>query len=137
MRIIYDPDSKVEPLKLKHVGNVVINAYSEIGPHATIHRSSLGSTVIGHHNFIGSYANIGHNVKTGNNCCFTPYVCVGGSVKIGSNVVMGMGAIIRDNVSICDRVRIGMGSLVVKDIKEPGLYFGSPAERKGDWDGVW
>ena len=81
--------------------------------------------------------NIGHNVKTGQFCAFTPYTCIGGSVRIGENVLFGMGTVVRDNVSICDGVKIGMGSLVVKDIKEPGLYFGSPAERKGDWDGIW
>jgi serine acetyltransferase len=34
----------------------------------------------------------------------------------------------RSNINICDNVIIGAGSLVLKDIAEPGVYFGSPAK---------
>jgi UDP-3-O-[3-hydroxymyristoyl] glucosamine N-acyltransferase len=137
MRVVYDPASMDRPMKMLHMGNVVIGDGVDIGPHATIHRASLGSTVIGDYNHIGSYVNIGHNVKTGKYCAFTPYVCVGGSTHIADNVVVGMGSIIRDNIRICSDVRIGQGSNVVKTIDEPGVYYGSPAIRQGEWDGRW
>lgn len=137
MRLVYDPSTMDRPIKMIHMGNVVIGEGVEIGPHATIHRASLGSTVIGDYNHIGSYVNVGHNVKTGRYCAFTPYVCIGGSTVIGDNVLVGMQAIIRDNIRVCSDVKIGMGSVVVKTIDEPGLYFGSPAIRKGEWDGKW
>lgn len=137
MRLVYDPSSGQKPMKMRHMGNVVIGEGVEIGPNATIHRASLGSTIIGDYNHIGSYTNIGHNVRTGKYCAFTPYVCVGGSAHIGDNVLVGMGSIIRDNLMVCSEVKIGMGSLVVKHIDEPGLYYGRPASRKGDWDGRW
>ena len=137
MRIVYDPASGQNPMKMRHMGNVVIGEGVEIGPHATIHRASLGSTIIGDYNHIGSYVNIGHNVRTGKYCAFTPYACIGGTARIGDNVLVGMQAIIRDNIRICSEVKIGMGSLVVKHIDEPGLYYGRPATRKGSWDGKW
>jgi NDP-sugar pyrophosphorylase family protein len=137
MRLVYDPSDMDKPIKMLHMGNVVIGEGVEIGPHATIHRASLGSTIIGDFNHIGSYVNIGHNVETGKYCAFTPYVCIGGSVKIGSNVLVGMQTVVRDNIRICDDVRIGMGSLVIKTIDEPGVYYGRPAIRKGKWDGKW
>jgi len=137
MRLVYDPATMSEPMKMKHMGNVVIGEGVTIGPHSTIHRASLGSTVVGDYNHIGSYANIGHNVRTGKYCAFTPYVCVGGSTYIGSNVLVGMQTVIRDNVRICGDVKIGMGSLVVRNIDTPGVYYGRPAIRKGDWDGRW
>jgi len=136
MRIIYEPGMR-EPLRMKHMGNVVIGDGVNIGPYAVVHQGSMGSTVIGDYNHIGAFVNIGHSVKTGKFCAFTPYVCVGGSARIGSNVVIGMGAMIRDNIKICGDVKVGMGSTVVKSIDEPGLYYGSPAERKGDWNGEW
>jgi len=137
MRLVYDPASRQKPIKMRHMGNVVIGEGVDIGPNATIHRASLGSTIIGDYNHIGSYVNIGHNVRTGKYCAFTPYVCVGGSTVLGDNVVLGMHSVIRDNLRICSEVKIGMGSLVVNNIEEPGLYYGSPATRKGNWDGVW
>lgn len=137
MRVVYDPSTMERPMKMIHMGNVVIGDGVDIGPHATIHRASLGSTIVGAYNHIGSYANIGHNVRTGKYCAFTPYSCVGGSTHIADNVVVGMGSIIRDNIRICSDVRIGQGSSVVKTIDEPGVYFGSPATRRGEWDGRW
>ena len=137
MRVIYDPSCMDKPLKMLHMGNVVIGEGVDIGPHATIHRASLGSTIIGDHSHIGSYVNIGHNVHTGKYCCFTPYVCVGGSTRMGDNILVGMQTVIRDNIRICGDVKIGMGSLVVKTIDEPGVYYGRPAVKKGEWDGRW
>jgi UDP-3-O-[3-hydroxymyristoyl] glucosamine N-acyltransferase len=137
MRIVYDPKTMDKPIKMKHMGNVVIGESVEIGPYSTIHRASLGSTVVGAYNHIGSYVNIGHNVRTGKYCAFTPYVCIGGSTVIGDNVLVGMHTVIRDNVRICGDVKIGMGSNVVKTIDEPGVYYGNPARREGDWDGKW
>jgi UDP-3-O-[3-hydroxymyristoyl] glucosamine N-acyltransferase len=125
------------PLTIKHIGNVVIGEYSEVGPFSTIHRATMDSTIIGDYNFIGSYVNIGHNVRTGDFCAFTPQVCIGGSSRIGNNVVIGMRAVVRDGVRICSDVRIGMGAAVVKDIESSGIYFGTPAEKKGEWDGKW
>jgi UDP-3-O-[3-hydroxymyristoyl] glucosamine N-acyltransferase len=137
MRLVFDPKTMSKPMKMLHMGNVIIGEEVEIGPYSTIHRASIGSTIIGDYNHIGSYVNIGHNVRTGKYCAFTPCSCVGGSAYIGSNVVVGMQAVIRDNVRICDDVRIGMGALVTKSIEEPGVYFGRPATRKGDWNGCW
>ncbi|MFM8574265.1 MAG: acyltransferase [Pirellula sp.] len=45
---------------------------------------------------------------------------IGNSVSIGSNATILP-------VTICDNVVIGAGAVVTKDIKEPGVYTGSPA----------
>jgi UDP-3-O-[3-hydroxymyristoyl] glucosamine N-acyltransferase len=125
------------PILMKHMGNIVIEGEVKIYNFATIHRASLGSTVIETGVQIGPYCNVGHNVLIRKNTILTPQVCLGGSSRIGENCFIGMGTIVRDGVHICSGVKIGMGSLVVKDINSPGLYFGSPAERKGTWNGIW
>ena len=136
MKYIYDP-MMIKPVQLKHMGNVVLGSEVKVFPFATIHRASLGSTVINEGCVIGAYCNVGHNVVIKKNTILTPYVCIGGSACIGEGCFIGMGAIIRDEVVICDRVRIGMGALVTKDITKPGMYLGTPARRKGDWSGAW
>lgn len=136
MKYIYDP-MMVEPVHLKHMGNVVMGSRVKVYPFATIHRASLGSTVIEENCAIGAYCNVGHNVHIMKNTILTPYVCVGGSTVIGKGCFIGMGAIIKDGVVICDKVKIGMGALVTKNITQGGIYIGSPARRKGDWDGRW
>lgn len=136
MRYFCGPDTE-KPMAMKHMGNVVIGEDVEIGPYTVIHRGTIGSTVICSCAKIGSFVNIGHNVTIGMKTAITPFVCIGGSTRIGKNCWIGMHSVIRDNITICEGVKIGMGSQVIRDIQEPGLYFGSPATRKGDWDGVW
>jgi UDP-3-O-[3-hydroxymyristoyl] glucosamine N-acyltransferase LpxD len=122
-------------VSMKHMGNVVLGHEVEVGPYTVIHRATLDSTIIGDRTKIGSQCNIGHNTVIGEGCFVTPMTTIGGSCVIGDNVWIGMSTGIADNIRICGDVKIGMGSMVVRDITEPGLYFGVPAERKGDWDG--
>lgn len=137
MKLVYTPGKDKAPIQMRHMGNVVMEGKSVVHHFTTIHRASLGSTVIETGVHIGAYCNVGHNVLIRKNTALTPYVCLGGSSRIGENCLLGMGTIVRDNVRICSGVKIGMGSMVVKDITEPGVYFGSPAERRSDWDGKW
>ena len=47
--------------------------------------------------------------------------------KIGNHVSIGTNSTILP-VTICDHVVIGAGSVVTKDIIEPGIYAGNPAQ---------
>ena len=123
------------PVSMDHMGNVVIGSRVKIDPYTVVHRATIDSTVIGKWTKIGTNCNIGHNVVIGRECFITPHVCIGGSAKIGNGCFIAMNATIRNHARICGRVKIGMGSQVVKDITETGLYYGVPAERKGDWNG--
>ena len=49
------------------------------------------------------------------------------ATKIGNNVHIGSNATIMP-VSICDRAVIGAGSVVTRDIDQPGIYAGNPAQ---------
>ncbi|HEV3413456.1 MAG TPA: DapH/DapD/GlmU-related protein, partial [Puia sp.] len=46
---------------------------------------------------------------------------------IGNHVSIGSNATILP-VSICDRAVIGAGAVVTRDITEPGIYAGNPAQ---------
>jgi UDP-3-O-[3-hydroxymyristoyl] glucosamine N-acyltransferase LpxD len=136
MRYFCGPETD-RPMAMKHMGNVILGEHVDIGPYTVIHRGTIGSTVIGNCVKIGSFVNIGHNVVIGEKTAITPFVCIGGSTRIGPNCWIGMHSVIRDNIEIGEGIKIGMGSQVVKDIQEPGVYYGTPATRRGDWDGVW
>ena len=133
MRYVRDDDGHI--ISMKHMGNVVIDDAVSIDPYSVVHRATIDSTILGASTKIGTHCNIGHNVVIGKECFLTPRVCIGGSAKLGDNCWLGMGTVIQDNIQIYSDVKTGVGALVVKDITEPGLYFGVPAERKGDWDG--
>ena len=48
---------------------------------------------------------------------------------IGDRVLIGSQSCIREGIEVCSDAIIGMGAVVVKDIKEPGVYVGNPAKR--------
>jgi len=136
MKFIYEPGNPM-PIQMKHMGRVVIQQHARVFAYANIHRATLDSTIVEWGAQIGPYSNIGHNAFVGMNTILTPQCCLGGSSRIGKHCYLGMRTVVRDGVSICDQVKVGMGSMVVKDIEQPGLYYGSPATRKGDWNGKW
>ena len=119
------PDERV--IKMKHIGNVVLEDGVYIDACTTIHRGTFGSTIIKKNTILSCHINVVHNWEIGENCFIGPNVGIGGSTKIGNNVNIWQGAMIRNGIEICSNVAIGMGSIVTKSIKIPGTYVGTPA----------
>ena len=119
------PDERV--IKMKHVGNVILEDGVYIDACTTVHRGTFGSTIIKKNTILSCHINVGHNCEIGENCFIGPHVGIGGSTKIGNNVNIWQGAMIRNGIEICSNVVIGMGSIVTKSIKIPGTYMGTPA----------
>lgn len=95
------------------MANAVINPGTKIGKHCIINSSA----VVEHDNNIRDFAHISVGAK------------LAGTVSVGKSTWVGIGVSVSNNISICDDCIIGAGAVVVKDIKEPGIYVGIPAER--------
>lgn len=120
--------SNGELLRMKHMGNVIINYGVKVDALSVIHRASIDSTVIGENSTICSHVNIGHNVIIGKRVFIAPGTKIAGSVSIGDDCKIWQGVFIKNGIKICSGVEIGMGSIVTRDIDEPGLYYGSPCK---------
>ena len=66
-------------------------------------------------------------MNIGNFFTALPGCNISGNVTIGDYVTIGANACIKEKLTIANNVFIGMGAVVVKDIKEAGIYVGSPA----------
>jgi len=90
-----------------------------IGPFAKIGRGCIinNNAVIEHECEIGKFAHVSVNTT----------IC--GRVHIGNNVFMGAGTTVRDYMNICSDVTVGVGAAIVKNITEPGIYVGVPANK--------
>lgn len=81
---------------------------------------------------IGDHCFIGHGVMFINDL-FKEGKPAGGdkkkwrSTRIGNHVSIGSNSTLLP-VSICDHVVIGAGAVITKDITEPGIYAGNPAQ---------
>ena len=115
-------------INMKHMGNVVIEEYAEVQALSVVHRSVFGSTIIRRNAQIFAKVNIGHNCVVGESTIICPGTLLAGGTKVGKNCYIWQGVITRSNISICDNAIIGAGSIVLKDITEPGVYFGSPVK---------
>ncbi|MFA7533918.1 MAG: acetyltransferase, partial [Tissierellaceae bacterium] len=73
---------------------------------------------------------IAHHTTVGKACLISTLTGVGASIKIGDRVFIGMGATIVTGLKlITSDVTIGAGTLVLKDIREQGVYVGVPARK--------
>lgn len=124
--IMKRPDGRI--INMKHMGNVVIEDYAEVQALSVVHRAVFASTIIRKNAQIFTKVNIGHNCDIGESTIVCPGSILGGGNKVGKNCYIWQGVITRSNITICDNVIIGSGSLVMKDIHESGVYFGSPVK---------
>jgi UDP-N-acetylbacillosamine N-acetyltransferase len=84
---------------------------------------------LGINNLINTSAILEHEVVLGSHNHIAVRASLLGRSKVGNKCFIGAGAVIRDGISVCDDVVIGAQSYVAADIKEPGIYVGSPARK--------
>ena len=112
-----------------------------IGPFVEIQSEVVvgARTKIQSHSFICSLVTIGEDCFIGHGVMFINDKFLQGrpaqgdkslwsKTKVGNNVYIGSNATILP-VNICNDVIIGAGSVVIKDVTEPGIYFGNPAKK--------
>ena len=114
---------------------VFVGPFVEIGKDVLIKKNSRISS----HTFICPKVTIGSNCFIGHGVMFTNDKFTNGKLNfeekdwlptlIGNNVLIGSNSTILP-VRICNDVVIGAGSVVTKDIIEPGIYAGNPAQFK-------
>ncbi|MBX3118528.1 MAG: UDP-3-O-(3-hydroxymyristoyl)glucosamine N-acyltransferase [Fimbriimonadaceae bacterium] len=115
-------------IKVPQIGRVIIGSDVEIGANTTIDRATTGATVIGDGVKLDNQIQIGHNTTVGDHTVIAGGVGVAGSVHIGARNIIGGATIFRDHVSTTDDVVLGGATGVDRDITEPGIYFGQPAQ---------
>lgn len=119
--------------KIPQVGRVEIEDDVEIGANCTIDRATLGVTLVKKGTRIDNLVHIGHNVKVGERAILVAQVGISGSTEIGNDVILAGQAGVVDHVRIADNVIVGAQSGVAGDIKQPGMYMGSPAVEHSTW----
>lgn len=115
-------------MRLKEIGNVVIEDNVDIDAYSIVRRSVMSSTILRKGVKVCAKVNIGHNCIIGENTLISPGVLIGGSTTIGKNCYIWQGSMTRSHIDICDNVIIGMGSVVTENITESGVYLGAPAK---------
>ncbi len=115
------------PIKIPHLGAVVIEDDAEIGANTCIDRGKLSDTRIGKGTKIDNLCQIGHNGDIGE------HVIICGACAIAGSVTIGNGATIAGNVSVSDGLTIGAGATigarsgVINNVPAGEVWMGTPA----------
>jgi len=98
----------------------------EIGRGSIILQNCIieSNTNLGEFVIINNGSIVSHDSTIGYNTEICPRVTLTGNVSIGENCFIGTGAVITPGVSVVSNCTIGASSLVLKDISNPGKYFG-------------
>jgi UDP-3-O-[3-hydroxymyristoyl] glucosamine N-acyltransferase len=120
-------------VKTPQLGKVIIESDVEIGANSSIDRARFSATRIGRGTKIDNNVVIAHNVKVGERCIIVAQSAIAGSSSLGDNVVLAGQVGLVGHIKIGDNVTLLGQSMVTKDIREPGVWAGSPARPAKLW----
>lgn len=123
----FDFEEDNTPVRIPHLGNVVIGDHVEIGAKNTIARATLGSTTIGSHTKTDDQVHIAHNCHVGEMTVITACAEISGGVKIGNKCWIGPNSSVIQKVVIGDNVTIGIGAIVTNNIDSGNKVMGLEA----------
>lgn len=113
----FDFEQDGTPVRLPHVGNVVLGNHVEIGANCTIARGTFGSTHIASHVKVDDQVHIAHNCRIGEKTIITACVELSGSVTVGTCCWIGPNASIIQKVILGDKVTVGIGAVITQNIE--------------------
>ena len=123
----FEVDDDGIPVRLPHVGGVVIGNHVELGALTTVAGGTLSPTVVGDHVKVDDHVHIAHNVTIGRNTLITACAEISGSVHVGAGVWIGPQASVMNGISIGDGALVGLGAVVVRAVEPDMVVAGNPA----------
>lgn len=123
----FERDEQNRPLRMIHMGRVLIGDHVEIGSLTTVCRGALGDTVLEDHVKIDDHCHISHNCRIGRGAMLTACVEISGSVRVGANSWLAPGCSLVQKISIGEDAFIGIGAVVTRAVPAKARVFGNPA----------
>lgn len=115
-----------------HPTAIIMDDNIDIGEGSFIGANSILTTniKIGNHAILNRGNHIGHDCIIGDYFSAMPGSIVSGNVRIHDLVYLGTNSSIKEKLTIHSLSTIGLNTGVIKDITEPGVYGGVPANKK-------
>lgn len=123
----FERDESGKPIKIKHLGSVLIGDYVQIGSLTTVSRGTIDNTIICDYAKIDDHVYVSHNCQIGKNAIITGGSILGGGTICGPNSWIGINSVIKQKVEIGENAVIGMGAVVLKNVGDGETVVGNPA----------
>ena len=115
------------PIRIRHVGNAVLEDFVELGAGACVDRGTLGSTVIRAGAKLDNLVQVGHNAEVGRGVLIAAQTGLAGSTRIGDGAMLGGQVGVADHRSVGPRARVAGQSGVIGDVGAGEEVAGTPA----------
>jgi len=123
----FERDEKGIPIRILHLGSVVIGNRVEIGSLNTVCRGTLGDTIIGDDVKTDDHVHIAHNCRVGRGALLTACVELSGGVEVGAYSWIGPNSSIIQKIKLGVNSFIGIASNVTKSVPDGASVAGNPA----------
>jgi UDP-3-O-[3-hydroxymyristoyl] glucosamine N-acyltransferase LpxD len=124
----FERDHENNPIRMIHLGGVVIGDHVEIGALATVVKGALGDTVLEDHVKVNDHVHIAHNCRIGARTMIGACADLSGSLKVGRDVWIAPNSSIRQKLVIGEGAIIGIGAVVIKNVQPGATVVGNPAK---------
>lgn len=110
--------------------NAVVSTSATIGVGSVVMAGAVVNPFaqVGMHCIINSAATLDHECKLANFSSVAPRSVFGGNVSLGERSFVGIGACVKHGITIGKDSVIGAGSVVIEDIPDEVVAFGSPCK---------
>lgn len=125
----FERDESGVPVRILHLGGVVIGNRVEIGSLNTVCRATLGNTVIEDDVKTDDHVHIAHNCRVRRGALLTACVELSGGVDIGEFAWVGPNTSIIQKAVLGANSFIGIGSNITKSVPEGASVAGNPARQ--------
>ena len=119
------------PLRLVHLGNVVIGNRVEIGSNATVCRGTLGDTVVEDDVKIDDQVHVSHNCRIRRGAMIVACAELCGSVEIGEYAWIGPNAAVLQKLTVGQGALVGLGANVLRAVAPGDTVAGYPGRSLG------
>lgn len=123
----FERDENNYPIRMPHLGGVIIGDNVELGALNTVCRASLGDTIIHDHVKTDDHVHIAHNCNIGLGALLTACVELSGGVAVGDFSWVGPNSSVMQKVSIGKNSFVGIAANVTKNVPDDAVVAGNPA----------
>ena len=127
----FERDETGRPIRLVHLGSVVIGNDVEIGSLSTVCKGTLEDTRIEEFVKVDDHVHVAHNVKIGRCALVTACAELSGGVQVGEGAWIGPNSSVIQKVRIGAWATVGIGANVIRDVPERATVAGNPAKAIG------
>lgn len=123
----FERDEMGVPIRIPHLGKVIIGNNVELGALNTVMRGTIDDTIVADNVKTDDHVHIGHNVRVGQGCLITACAEISGSAHIGEMTWLGPNCSVMNGITIGSNCFIGLGTVVTKSLPDSVVVAGCPA----------